>query len=89
MAARSRSAAASGGASRAKQPGGDTQADKSIAMAHARSLVPIFAALDHLPAAEVAATLNARGVPTPQGKPWSALMVIRTRGRIGKIARRK
>jgi hypothetical protein len=63
------------------------QADKSIAMAHARSLVPTFAALDHLPAAEAAETLNARGVPTPQGRPWSALMVIRTRGRIGKIAR--
>lgn len=63
------------------------QPDKSIAMAHARSLVTVFAALEHLSPAEAAATLNASGVPTLAGKPWSALMVIRTRDRIDKIAR--
>jgi hypothetical protein len=63
------------------------QPDKSVAMAHARSLVTIFAALEHLSADEAAATLDARGVPTPRGKPWSAVMVIRTRDRIGKTGR--
>jgi Recombinase len=63
------------------------QPEKSVAMAHARSLVTIFAAIDHLSADDAAATLNARGVPTPRGKPWSAVMVIRTRNRIRKIAR--
>jgi hypothetical protein len=83
MQARRRSAGGAPG----KPERGDRQREKSSAMAHARSLVEVFAALEHLPAHEAAATLNARGVPTPRGKPWSAVMVIRTRDRIGKIAR--
>jgi hypothetical protein len=83
---RARGGSAGGGAA-GKAEGGDLQPDKSIAMAHARSLAKVFAALKHLSADDAAATLNARGVPTPHGKPWSAVMVIRTRDRIGKIAR--
>ena len=77
-----------GGGAAGKAEGGDLHPDKSIAMAHARSLVTVFAALEHLSANEAAAALNASGVPAPRGKPWSAVTVIRTRDRIGRIARR-
>jgi DNA invertase Pin-like site-specific DNA recombinase len=53
------------------------------ANARAESLRPVFAELSHLSARGIATELNERGVPTPTGKPWSAVTVIRLQRRLG------
>jgi hypothetical protein len=48
----------------------------------AEQLPPIFTELAHLSANALARELNARCVPTPTGKSWSPVMVIRVRNRL-------
>ena len=61
--------------------------DKSIqthneAKARAEALRPVFAELASLSANALAAELNARGVATPTGSPWSAKTVRRVQRRL-------
>jgi DNA invertase Pin-like site-specific DNA recombinase len=61
--------------------------DKSIqtrdeARARAEALRPVFAELASLSANALAAELNARGVATPTGSPWSAKTVSRVQRRL-------
>jgi DNA invertase Pin-like site-specific DNA recombinase len=55
----------------------------AAAVARAKELKPILKELGKLSARAAAAELNARGVPTPTGAPWSAKTVIRARERVG------
>lgn len=57
-------------------------ARQQAAIERARALASIFAELGGKSANEIARILNARNVPTPTGKPWSAVTVIRTMKRI-------
>jgi DNA invertase Pin-like site-specific DNA recombinase len=50
--------------------------------ARAEGLRPVFAELAHLSANAQARELNARGIATPSGKPWSAVTVIRVQRRL-------
>ena len=50
---------------------------------------PILDELTALPAAAVAATLNARNVPSPRGGRWYEAQVIRMRKRLAVGPRRK
>ena len=52
------------------------------AMKRAESLRPIFDELAKLSAHAASRELNNRGVPTPQGKSWSPVTVIRIRERL-------
>jgi DNA invertase Pin-like site-specific DNA recombinase len=54
---------------------------KAEAVARAQELAPLFDELEGLSARDLARTFNERGVPTPTGKPWSAVTVLRTRRR--------
>jgi DNA invertase Pin-like site-specific DNA recombinase len=54
---------------------------KAEATARAQELAPLFNELEGLSARDLARTLNERGVPTPTGKPWSAVTVLRARRR--------
>jgi hypothetical protein len=47
------------------------------AIARAREIEPILGELRDMSARAAAAQLNAGGVPTPTGAPWSAKTVIR------------
>jgi DNA invertase Pin-like site-specific DNA recombinase len=55
----------------------------AAAVERAKQLKPVLKELSKLSARGAAAELNARGVPTPTGAPWSAKTVIRARGRVG------
>jgi DNA invertase Pin-like site-specific DNA recombinase len=57
-------------------------ANKAAAAERAEALRPVFAELAALSANKAAAELNARKVPTPTGRAWSALTVIRVRARL-------
>jgi DNA invertase Pin-like site-specific DNA recombinase len=48
----------------------------------AEQLRSVFAELADLSARKVAETLNARGIPTPEGRKWYATQVIRVRKRL-------
>jgi DNA invertase Pin-like site-specific DNA recombinase len=61
---------------------GQSAANKAAATERAEALRPVFAELAALSANKAAAELNARKVATPTGSPWSALTVIRVRGRL-------
>jgi DNA invertase Pin-like site-specific DNA recombinase len=50
---------------------------KAEAAARAQELAPLFDELEGLSARDLARTFNERGVPTPTGKPWSAVTVLR------------
>jgi DNA invertase Pin-like site-specific DNA recombinase len=52
------------------------------AAARAQAIAPVLAELAGMSANAAAIELNARGVPTPTGRPWSAKTVIRVRGRL-------
>ena len=54
---------------------------KAEAAARAQELAPLFDELEGLSARDLARTFNERGVPTPTGKPWSAVTVLRARRR--------
>ena len=57
--------------------------NRAAAMARAKALQPVLSELKQLSARAAAAELNAKQVPTPTGRPWSAKTVIRTRERLG------
>ena len=52
------------------------------AAARAQAIAPILAELEGMSAHKIAAELNARGIATPTGAPWSAKTVIRVRERL-------
>jgi DNA invertase Pin-like site-specific DNA recombinase len=56
--------------------------NREAAADRARGLRDIFAELASLSAHKAAAELNARGIDTPTGAPWSAKTVLRVRGRL-------
>jgi DNA invertase Pin-like site-specific DNA recombinase len=58
---------------------GVRQAD---AAARAQAIAPVLAELAGMSARAIAAELNARGIATPTGAPWSAKTVIRVRERL-------
>jgi DNA invertase Pin-like site-specific DNA recombinase len=58
------------------------EAQRADAAARAQAIAPILAELAGLSAHKIAAELNARGIATPTGAPWSAKTVIRVRGRL-------
>jgi DNA invertase Pin-like site-specific DNA recombinase len=53
------------------------------ATARAQAIAPVLAELAGISARAAAAELNARGIATPTGAPWSAKTVIRVRERLG------
>jgi DNA invertase Pin-like site-specific DNA recombinase len=53
------------------------------AKARAEALRPVFDELKGMSARAIAAELNRRNVPTPAGKAWSAVTVIRVQKRLG------
>ena len=53
------------------------------AKARAEALRPVLAELASMSARAIAAELNRRAVPTPNGKPWHATTVIRVQRRLG------
>ena len=70
---------------RGKKLGGLREAGreaKAEAVARARELAPLFEELASLSARELARVFNERGVPTPRGKPWSPVTVLRARRRL-------
>ena len=50
----------------------------------AEQLRDVFAELTDLSARKAAETLNARGIPTPEGGKWYATQVIRVRKRLAE-----
>ena len=70
---------------RGKKLGGLREAGreaKAAAAARAQELAPLFEELAGLSARELARVFNERGVPTPRGKPWSPVTVLRARRRL-------
>jgi DNA invertase Pin-like site-specific DNA recombinase len=59
---------------------------QQAAIARAKVLTPLFDELAGKSAREIARILNERNVPTPTGKPWSAMTVIRARDRVLQAA---
>src|ERR1700745_3795156 len=59
---------------------------QQAAIERARALEPLFNELAAMSAREIARILNERNVPTPTGKPWSAMTVIRARDRAVQVA---
>jgi hypothetical protein len=55
---------------------------KQAAIERAKALEPVFAQLAGKSAREIARILNDRNEPTPTGKPWSAMTVIRAQKRL-------
>lgn len=55
---------------------------KQAAIERAKALEPLFAELAGKSAREIARVLNERSEPTPTGKPWSAMTVIRAQKRL-------
>jgi DNA invertase Pin-like site-specific DNA recombinase len=55
---------------------------RDAAKARAEALRPILAELSTMSARAIAAELNRRGVPTPNGRPWHATTVIRVQRRL-------
>jgi DNA invertase Pin-like site-specific DNA recombinase len=60
------------------------KANQAAAAERAEKLRPLFAETADLSAHKVADVLNARNVPTPTGRPWSAKTVIRVRARLAE-----
>lgn len=59
---------------------------KAAAVERAKALAPLFDELAGKSAREIARILNERSVPTPTGKLWSAMTVIRARDRLAAAA---
>jgi hypothetical protein len=55
---------------------------REAAKARAEALRPILVELAGMSANAIAAELNRRNVPTPTGRPWSAVTVIRVQKRL-------
>ena len=55
---------------------------KEAAVERAKALAPYFNELEGKSAREIARILNDRKVATPNGKPWSAMTIIRVRKRL-------
>jgi DNA invertase Pin-like site-specific DNA recombinase len=55
---------------------------KQAAIERAKALEPLFAELAGKSAREIARVLNERSEPTPTGRPWSAMTVIRAQKRL-------
>lgn len=68
-------------------PGNPALTEKNIAdaMERARALAPQFALVSEASASQAAVALNAAGVGTPTGAPWSAQTVIRVRKRLARL----
>jgi DNA invertase Pin-like site-specific DNA recombinase len=58
-------------------------AKKAAAQAHAEELRPVLEELRGRPLRTIAAELDARGIPTPTGAPWSSTAVLRALRRLG------
>jgi len=56
--------------------------NRTEALGRAQALRPILAELDGMSARAIAAQLNVRKVPTPNGGPWYAVTVIRVQHRL-------
>jgi DNA invertase Pin-like site-specific DNA recombinase len=56
--------------------------NREEARARAEALRPLLAELSHLSARAIAAELNARGVPTPNGGKWHSETVLRVQRRL-------
>jgi hypothetical protein len=56
--------------------------NREAAKARAEALRPILVELAGMSANAIAAELNRRNVPTPTGRPWSAVTVIRVQRRL-------
>jgi len=56
--------------------------NRDAAKERARALLPILAELNGMSARAIAAQLNVRNVPTPNGGPWYAVTVIRVQRRL-------
>jgi hypothetical protein len=56
--------------------------NRDEAKERAEALRPLFAELAGMSARKIAAALNDRNVPTPNGGPWSAVTVIRVQRRL-------
>ena len=61
-------------------------ANRAEAKIRAEALRPVLRELAGQSANAIAKTLNARGVPTPTGSPWSAVTVIRVQKRLGAVS---
>jgi DNA invertase Pin-like site-specific DNA recombinase len=58
------------------------KANRAAAADRAQALRPVFAETAGLSAHKAAEVINARQVPTPTGRPWSAQTVLRVRARL-------
>jgi DNA invertase Pin-like site-specific DNA recombinase len=63
------------------------RANRAAALGRAAKLQPIFAETARISARKAADMLNARNVPTPTGRPWSAKTILRVRGRVATLVR--
>jgi DNA invertase Pin-like site-specific DNA recombinase len=57
--------------------------NREEAKARAEALRPVLTELSGMSARAIAAELNARGITTAQGKPWTSVQVLRVRARLG------
>ena len=57
--------------------------NREEAKARAEALRPVLTELSSMSARAIAAELNARGITTAQGKPWTSVQVLRVRARLG------
>ena len=58
--------------------------NRDEAKARAEALRPIFEELETLSARAIAAELNNRAIPTPNGGPWHSMSVLRVKARLAK-----
>jgi hypothetical protein len=56
--------------------------NRVAALERAEALRPLLAKLRGQPLRAIAAELNARSIPTPSGKPWSSVSVLRVQRRL-------
>jgi hypothetical protein len=61
------------------------KANQEAAIGRAAALREVFAELEGLSTHKAAAELERRGVPTPTGKPWNAIAVLRVRKRLAAM----
>jgi DNA invertase Pin-like site-specific DNA recombinase len=64
----------------------DGSTSKAEAMERAEALRPILNELAGKTTRAIAAELNARGIKTAQGKPWTSVQVLRVRARLGRAS---
>ena len=59
------------------------EGNRSAALERAEALRPLLTEWRGRPSRAIAADLNARSIPTPSGKPWSSVSVLRAQRRLG------